>query len=336
VKKEIIQVDEKRGIWRVTTLDDRHYGREARNKETGLPEIEWRPSITYKAKFYPKGKGFEQFLKNNGNDADMIRDLAGERGTKMHQAIEVLNNGETVKMGDKFRSNITGELEALTPEEFYGVMTYKRWWDEEGSKEYEILEAEDVIWPHIPKTPENGNRHSEPGGLFFFGATRDIRLRRKSDGTTGTVDVKSSKDIYPSAIIQVSAIAAACGDDWQAILQVNYTRTQKGYKFTPIDRRLDLVEASNTIWMYETEGEKPLQRDYPLSLSLGLPKKDDPAELHHAAMIAAMAGPAHESGPEERAINEALANNEPELAENIKRKTRKKALHEDTAVEQAA
>ena len=49
----------------------------------------------------------------------------------------VLNNGEEVKMGDKFMSNITGQLEELTPDEYYGVMSYKRWWDEEvvGDKE---------------------------------------------------------------------------------------------------------------------------------------------------------------------------------------------------------
>lgn len=287
MKKEIVQVDKERGIWRVTTLDDRHYGRESKNKTTGLPEIEWRPSITYKAKFYPKGKGYEQFLKNNGNDADMIRDLAGERGTKMHQAIEQLNLGEQVSVGDKFKSNITGELEPLTPDEYYGVMTYKRWWDEEGSKEYEILEAEDVIWPEVPKTATNGKMHSEPGGLLYFAATRDIRLRRKSDGKAITVDVKSSKDIYPSAIIQVSAIAEACSDDEQAILQVNYTRTQKGYKFTPVDRRLDLLEAATTIWEYETSGEKPLQRDFPLSISLGLPKKPTVNRVRLAPIAAA-------------------------------------------------
>src|SRR5947209_7475180 len=128
MKKEIVQVDKARGICRVTTTDDRWYTREATEKETGLPTIEFRPSITYLGKFYPKGKGYEQWLKNKGNDADEIRDLAGERGTKVHQAIEVLNNGEEVAMTDKFRSNITGEAEELTPEEYYAVMTYKRWW----------------------------------------------------------------------------------------------------------------------------------------------------------------------------------------------------------------
>jgi len=93
------------------------------------------------------------------------------------------------------------------------------------------------------------------------------------------VDVKTSKDIYPSHIIQVSAIAEACGDQWQAILQVGYTRTQKGYKFTETERRLDLVRAAMTIHAYETGSEKPLQRDYPLTLSLNLPKEGEAAPV---------------------------------------------------------
>ncbi|HEY0140386.1 MAG TPA: hypothetical protein VGF48_05785 [Thermoanaerobaculia bacterium] len=279
MKKEIVQVDKDRGIARVTTLDERFYSREVEDPETGLPVIEFRPSITYIGKFYPKGKGYENFLKKNGDEAEIIRDLAGERGSKVHQAIEALNKGETVGMRDKFTSNLTGEAEELTPDEYYAVMTYKKWWDEEGSKEYEILEVESIVWPEGPG--------SEPGGLLHFAATKDIRLKRKSDGTTGTVDVKTSKDIYPSHIIQVSAIAEACGDAWQAILQVGYTRTQKGYKFTETERRLDLLRAATTIHAYETGGEKPLQRDYPLTLSLNLPKEGEEAPAAEPAPKAA-------------------------------------------------
>jgi hypothetical protein len=275
MKKEIVHVDKERGIARITTLDERFYSREREAPDTGLPIIEFRGSITYKAKFYPKGKGYDMWQRKNGDDADTILALAGERGTKVHQAIEVLNNGEQVKMADRFTSNITGQSEELTPDEYWCVMTYKAWWDAEGSKEYDIIEAEDVIWPEIAKTPHNGDLHSEEGGIFCFAATRDIKLRRKSDGTIGTVDVKTSKDIYPPHVIQVSAIAAADGDDWQAILQVGYTRNKAGYKFTEVERRLDLLRAATTIWAYETDGEKPLQRDYPLSLTLNLPKEDE-------------------------------------------------------------
>lgn len=267
MKKEIITVEKERGIVRVTTLDERFYGREVNDPTTGLPTFQWRPSITYKAAFYPKGKQYEQFLKNNGDNADMIRDLAGERGSKVHQAVEQLNLGQEVVMDDKFVNTRTGQPEELTPDEYGCVMNYRDWWNSEGRAEYEILKVEDVVWPEGPG--------SEPGGLLHFAATRDLRVRRRSDGTTGTIDLKTSKAIYPSHIIQVSAIAEACGDQWQAILQVGYTKNKNGYKFSEVPRRLDLLQAATTIWAYETEGDAPLQRDYPLSIKLDLSAPGD-------------------------------------------------------------
>lgn len=256
---------------------------------TGLPEIEARPSITYIGHFYPKGKGFENYLKQQGENADILVALAGERGTKVHQACEVLNRGGEVQMFDKFTNNRNGQLEELTPDEYWCVMTYRSWWENEGKLEYELLEAEDVIWP--------GGPGSEPGGPLHFAATRDIRLRRKSDGTTGTVDIKTSKDIYPSHIIQVSAIAEAEGDAWQAILQVGYSRNKQGYKFTPVERRMDLVRAAQTIHAYETEGEKPLQRDFPLSLKLDFPLASVETSVED---VQPEAVPAEEPTPEPR------------------------------------
>jgi hypothetical protein len=208
------------------------------------------------------------FLKKNGEEADQIRDLAGERGSKVHQAIEQLNKGEEVKFNDKFVNNRTGEIEELTADEYYCVMTYRDWWEKEGKDLYEIAASEDIIWPEVPKTKENGDMHSEEGGILHFAATRDIRLRRKSDGATGTVDVKTSKAIHGSHIIQVSAIAQAAGDAWQAILQVGYTPNKCGYKFTEVERDMGIVRAAIAIHRRETSGEKPLQRDYPLAMKL--------------------------------------------------------------------
>lgn len=285
MKKEIHQVDKERGIVRVTTLDERFYGREVEDPETGLPVIQWRPSITYIGTFYPKGKQYENFLKKNGDDADVIRDLAGERGSKVHQAIEQLNKGEEVKFNDTFVNSRNGEVEELTPDEYYCVMTYRDWWEKEGKLAYEILEAEDIIWPEGPG--------SEPGGPLHFAATRDLRLRRKSDGTTGTVDVKTSKAIYASHLIQVSAIAEAVGDQWQAIFQAGYTPNKCGYKFTEVDRHMELVAAAMTIHRHETSGEKPLQREYPLSMKLdGVKSATEKAAARRKKSVAIRSGSA--------------------------------------------
>lgn len=266
MKKEIVQVDEKRGLARITTLDERWYSREVLDVTTGLPTIEFRPSITYIGHFYPKGKGFEQYLKKNGDEADVLVQLAGERGSKVHQAVEILNKGGQVGINDKFINTRTGQPEELTPDEYGCVMSYRDWWMSEGKATYRILGVEEVVWPEGPG--------SEVGGPLHFAGTLDIRVERIADGAKGVIDVKTSKDIYPGHIIQVSALAVATGSDWQAILQVGYRRNKNGYKFTEVPSRLDLFEAAKTIWAYETEGDVPLQRDYPLILTLDIPTED--------------------------------------------------------------
>lgn len=65
--------------------------------------------------------------------------------------------------------------------------------------------------------------------------------------------------------------------DWfkseQAILQLGYKKNKhKKWKFTPIKDQFNLFLAVRKIWARETAGIQPLQRDYPLSLSLGIAK----------------------------------------------------------------
>lgn len=278
MKKEVKQIIN--GICRVTTLDSRFYSREGRDSVTGLPTIEWRRSITHIAHFYPKGKQYEEYLKKIGDDADEILDKAGERGSKVHQAIETLNNGGTVKMEDKFISNRTGDLEELTPDEYGCVMDYKRWWDEEGSKEYGIIGVEQTIWPE-------GATHD--GKPLKFAATLDMLVQRKSDGKIGVLDIKTSKAIYDAHIIQVSAIAEAVQADFQAIIQVGYKPNKCRYKFTEIERRMDLYWLAWGICEREAEKAKdePMQRDYPLSLSLGLPKREELPDVNSMPEVGA-------------------------------------------------
>ncbi|MDP1570796.1 MAG: hypothetical protein Q8L86_12430 [Vicinamibacterales bacterium] len=294
MKKEIVSIDEKRGIARVTTADERWYTRETTNPQTGLPEIDFRKSVTYIGHFYPKGKGFENWMKKNGEEADMLVALAGERGSKVHQAIEALNNGEQVKMTDTFLNTRTGAVEQLTPEEYGAVMSYRDWWMTEGSKEYVILEAEQTIWPE--------GKGAEPGGPLHFAGTLDLLVKRVADGAIGIIDIKTSKEVYTGHIIQLSALregkkAEGVDVQFQAILQVGYKRNKQGFKFTEQEHRFDLFLAAKNIADYETSGEAPLQRDYPLALTLGLPKKK--RAIPSVTEPAAESAPIAEEAPEQ-------------------------------------
>jgi hypothetical protein len=55
---------------------------------------EYYPSITYVLQYYPKGKFFEDWLKQVGNNADYIARKSAEDGTKVHNMIEAYLNGE--------------------------------------------------------------------------------------------------------------------------------------------------------------------------------------------------------------------------------------------------
>lgn len=68
----------------ITMPDSRYY----------LRNGEYYPSITYVLQYYPKGKFFEDWLKQVGNNADYIVKKSAEDGTKVHSMIEDYLNGE--------------------------------------------------------------------------------------------------------------------------------------------------------------------------------------------------------------------------------------------------
>ena len=54
------------------------------------------PSVTTVLQVYPKGYGFEKWLKENGDDADDILREAGEQGSKVHDGIDRIIKGEEI------------------------------------------------------------------------------------------------------------------------------------------------------------------------------------------------------------------------------------------------
>jgi hypothetical protein len=85
IKKQyqrILQISE--DAKQITLPDSRYYRRNG----------EYYPSITYILQYYPKGKYFEDWLKQVGNNADYIVRKAAEDGTQTHGLCESYLNGE--------------------------------------------------------------------------------------------------------------------------------------------------------------------------------------------------------------------------------------------------
>jgi hypothetical protein len=117
MKVEIRQI--KDGLLRITCPDERWYVKD---------ETTFVPSNTWVCSYYPKGKGYEQWLKNNGDEAENLKKEAGNKGSKVHQAIEDLLNGVEVKLDAKYMNNDLGREEELTVEEYGILMTFVAWW----------------------------------------------------------------------------------------------------------------------------------------------------------------------------------------------------------------
>lgn len=237
MKIETRKVDNERGIVQITTSDERWYSLNGK----------FYPSVTWICGYYPKGIGFMKWLSEHGwDEAEAVKQAAGEKGSKIHKAISDILLGNKVKIDSKYSANGEEPTE-LTAIEYEAVMSFVNWLNE---TQPEVLEVDYTL------VNEKEN----------YAGTIDMKLKIK--GEVWIVDIKTSKDVYPSHEIQVSAYKKADKDCQKiAILQVGYTRNKNKYKFTEIEDQYPLFQAAKTIWAKETAGVQPQQKDFPLELA---------------------------------------------------------------------
>jgi hypothetical protein len=236
MKKEIRKVT--KDIIQITTVDERWY----------VKEDEFVPSVTWICDFYPKGIAFYKWLANKGwDESESIKKEAGEKGSKVHYAIEDLVARKTVKIDSKYFSESSGQEEELTPVEYECVMSFANWYEE--------------VRPKILKSEVTGFKDNHFAGT--------IDLVCEIDGQLWIVDYKTSQYVWPSHELQLSAYknlpidGVDISNAKMAILQVGYARNKKKWKFTEIKDKFKLFKAAYQIWQNETAGQSPMQKDYP-------------------------------------------------------------------------
>lgn len=246
MKKEIRTVDKDKQVVQVTVADERWYIRESTNEATGLPEYEYVPSVTWITSFYPKGIGFENWLKKQGDEAEQIKTLAGEKGSKIHQAVNMLCEGKEVGMDTPVINTTTGNEEEMTAEEYSAVLSFASWFKETQPK---IISSEFVV--------------------FGQGYAGTVDLLAEINGKLTLIDVKTGQNVYPSHVLQVSAYAKTLDKPCNlAILQLGYRRNKKGYKYSEVENQYSLFLAAKEIWANETKGTTPWKRELPLKIKL--------------------------------------------------------------------
>lgn len=276
MKKEIRITDQKRGIVQVTIADERWYVRESRNKDTELPEFQMVPSVTWICGHYPKGIGFYKWLADKGwDESQAIKIAAGDKGSKVHEAISAILNGEEVRIDSKFMNRSTGKEEELTLEEVDAIKSYVDWTKTLDS--YEPVAWDITVYSDI------------------HGYAGSIDLIAKVNGEMYVIDFKTSAQVWPEYHLQVSAYRTAIenGENTiytrnengtegkpvdvsgmkMAILQVGYKMNKAGYKWNEIEDAFPLFMAAKQIWQYESATQSPKKRDYPIVISAGKKKE---------------------------------------------------------------
>ena len=217
------------------------------------------PSVTHILDCYPKGAAYFNWLKENGKDADEIRDEAGRRGSVVHKLTEMYDAGEEVNLVNQY-----------------------------GSIDYKINE-----WAMFERYVEFRKRFS------FTTDCIELNIISKELGYSGTLDrvitidgkkilldIKTSNAIYPSYWLQLAAYRSlllnSLGQqvDSVAILWLNAKTRTEGKKgdiqgigwqlITKEDssKDLELFNATHQLWIAENGTSKPKQLTYQITHKL--------------------------------------------------------------------
>ena len=162
------------------------------------------PSSTTILQAYPKGEVLTKWIADHGwEESQKLRDAAGRRGTRVHNAIESLLHKEKLDRG----------VYAL--EEWWKINLFVDWFNEYTPQ---VIETEKVIWSKKNK----------------FAGTFDL-LCTMND-LTYVIDYKTSKYVYKSYHLQNGSYAGAIEEitdikiDRTAVLHLG-SKTKKGYSF---------------------------------------------------------------------------------------------------------
>ncbi len=271
--KEITLVDEKRMIFRVTTLNERWYFQTQYNETTGLPVYTYFPSSTWIAGCYPKGERFIKWLLEKGmTEAQAIKELAGDKGTKVHLACTDIDLGIDIDIRTaKYQSKRTGQLEELTSDEIDCINSYVEY-----IEDYQpIILANEIT-----------------GFGKFYGGTADKIFAIKDKNIPGLrqiwiKDLKTSKYIFEPQEMQISSYshmninyrALGITDiEWAnrklAAIKLGVKGNRKGYEVIEVKDCYDLFEnVAYKIWQNQNKNVYPQEKDYPLILSSSFRKQ---------------------------------------------------------------
>src|SRR4051812_2136827 len=184
MQKVIKLLDEKRGIVQCTVADERWYFKASKDQQTGNPIMTAVPSVTWIAGHYPKGIPFYKWLADKGwDESQAIKQAAGDKGSKVHEALSAILEGQEVRIDSKFINRSTGQPEELTFEEVECIKAFCDW--------RATVKFEPIAWDVVVFSEQYG-----------YAGTIDL-IARVNDQLY-LIDFKTSQHVWTEYELQVS------------------------------------------------------------------------------------------------------------------------------------
>lgn len=266
MEKEIIQVDKKAGIYRITTLNERFYARPGIKQMNGLPTYDFFPSTTWIASYYYTSPYLIKYIADKGwDESQRLMNAAGDRGTKVHYACTDIDLGQQIDVvNGKYLNKTSGLLENLSIEEINCIDSYIRFLE----KYQPIVLANEL-------TCFSDISAGTIDKIFAVPNKLDPKQRQ-----IWILDLKTSKQVWDEHKLQISDYSHMDIDyqkmgitpsEWAnrklMILQLGYKDNKDGYKLTEVADMYDLFRnVAYRIWKQQNPNARPTEAEYPLFL----------------------------------------------------------------------
>jgi hypothetical protein len=267
MKKEIIEINEKEGIYRITTLSERWYAKPDKD-DLGLPKYTYLPSATWVASYYYTSPYLVKWIAEKGLDeSERLKKSAGDKGSKVHYACEDVDKGIEIDVRTtKYMNNSLGQLEELSIEEIDCIKSYIDYIEE---VQPQLLASELSVF---------SNRIAGTIDKIWAVKNEVSKIRQ-----IWIIDLKTSKNVWDEHRIQLNFYnecnipyknLGITEEEWQnrklGILQLGYegyrTEGKPMYKFTELEIDSEMKDVAYLVWKKQNPNVKPKEKDYPLIL----------------------------------------------------------------------
>ncbi len=198
----------------------------------GKKDLGYFPSATTILNAYPQGAHLTKWIAENGwNEAQRILSEAGERGTKVHNAVEFLLNGHTLRKID------------YSLDEWRRIEAFTRWY---GQVNLEVIALEVAVF---------SKKYGYSGRFDCLGIL---------DGKLTVIDWKTSGSMYPHFPLQFACYAQAIEETTDLKIEQTMglqlgTKSKDGFKeevHTNWKADFEIFKSVKKTWEYDRFGSK--------------------------------------------------------------------------------